>query len=343
MPTIEPANGVEPELSAMMDAVFADYRRSYSSSSGFDADLWAALDRLGLVRLTGPETSGGSGASWFEAAELLTAAVRHGVRVPLAEHDLLACAVLDDAGLDADDGLVRTLGFLDGNGEASGVPWTTAADRIVLISQSDTSCFVSDLDPSTVEVVNGANIIGEPRATIRVADEILSRTTASASAVEKARLKYAMIRAIQVCAALECAVESAIEHTTTRIQFGKPLARMQVVQSLIADAAAETALARTATESALQVAVASSWFDERLPFLVAVARSCVGHAASIVVRNSHQVHGAIGTTREHRLHEYTRAALAWRGEGGSVRYWDQQVGRYASQAGPAMLWPLIAG
>ena len=58
---------------------------------------------------------------------------------------------------------------------------------------------------------------------------------------------------------------------------------------------------------------------------MAVARSCAGHAASVVVRNAHQVHGAIGTTREHRLHEFTRAALAWRSEFGSVQYWDDQV------------------
>jgi acyl-CoA dehydrogenase len=41
-----------------------------------------------------------------------------------------------------------------------------------------------------------------------------------------------------------------------------------------------------------------------------------------VVRNVHQVHGAIGTTFEHELHEFSKPVLAWRSEFGSVREWD---------------------
>jgi acyl-CoA dehydrogenase len=74
-----------------------------------------------------------------------------------------------------------------------------------------------------------------------------------------------------------------------------------------------------------------------------VARSCAGHAASVVVRNGHQVHGATGTTREHRLHEFTRPALAWQSEFGSVQFWDEQVTGAALRAGAVGLWSLITG
>lgn len=335
---------VDRDLRAMMDAVFAEYRQSHGPTADFDADLWSRMDGLGLVRLTAPESAGGSGASWFDASELVTAAVRNGIRLPLAEHDLLACAVLNDAGLSSNDGLVRTIAFTDAKGEVTGVPWASAVDRVVVVgSPSDSGAFVADIATDDLEIVDGTNLIGEPRATLREVPDGVSRTAVPASLAELASLKYALVRGIQVCAALERAVELALEHSTTRIQFGKPLAKLQAVQSLIADAAAETALARTATETALMAAVASGWSEYRLPFLVAVARSCAGHAATVVVRNVHQVHGAIGTTDEHRLHEYTRAALAWRGEAGSVRHWDQQVGGYANQAGPEGLWPLITG
>ena len=80
-----------------------------------------------------------------------------------------------------------------------------------------------------------------------------------------------------------------------------------------------------------------------MAFLVAAARSCAGHAASVVVRNAHQVHGAIGTTREHRLHEFTRAALAWRSEFGSVRYWDEWLTDAALSVRITGLWSLITG
>lgn len=104
---------------------------------------------------------------------------------------------------------------------------------------------------------------------------------------------------------------------------------------------AEAALARPATEAALSVAVASDWRSPQLEFLVAVARSCTGHAASVVVCNAHQVHGAIGTTGEHRLHEFTRAALAPRSEFGSVRRWDARLTDLAMAAGTNGLWSLI--
>ncbi len=81
--------------------------------------------------------------------------------------------------------------------------------------------------------------------------------------------------------------------------------------------------------------------SENLELLIAVARSCAGHAASVVVRNAHQVHGAIGTTREHRLHEFTQPALAWRSEFGSVHYWDDTLTTAALEAGCENIWGLI--
>ena len=57
--------------------------------------------------------------------------------------------------------------------------------------------------------------------------------------------------------------------------------------------------------------------DPGMLFAVAVAKSCVGHAASVVVRGAHQVLGAIGTTLEHELHTLTKPILARRSEFGS--------------------------
>ena len=60
-----------------------------------------------------------------------------------------------------------------------------------------------------------------------------------------------------------------------------------------------------------------------------------------MTRNAHQVHGAMGTTIEHRLHEYTRGALAWRSEFGSARSWDLQVADRASADGRSGLWEIV--
>ncbi len=315
-----------------MDAVFAEH--------GLDADLWRRLDALGLVRLTGAEDSGGSGAGWNEAAELLSAAVRHGARIPLAEHDLLACWLLDAAGIGCDDAL-RTVSVLDERGAAAAVPWASRAERIVAVWPRDGGYAVADLNRDEVAITAGTNMIGEPRDDVTADLTTITGTAVSTGLIAQLRLKSAMVRSIQICAALDRALELSIEHATSREQFGRPLAKFQAVQHQIADIAAEAALARAATEAALSAAIASDWSAPNLEFLVAAARSCSGHAATVVVRNAHQVHGAMGTTREHRLHEFTRAALAWRSEFGSVRHWDERLTGMAMQACAGGLWKVI--
>ena len=127
---------VDPALTDMMDAVFAEYAASERPAEvALDADLWRRLDDLGLVRLTGSEESGGSGAGWREAAELLTAVVRHGVRIPLAEHDLLACWLLQAAGLPA-DAAVRTVAVVDGQTAHTRTPFAAYSLAAVRVSPS---------------------------------------------------------------------------------------------------------------------------------------------------------------------------------------------------------------
>ncbi len=335
---------VDPALLDMMNAVFAEYRATHSPDLpvAHDTELWRRLDELGLVRLTGPERLGGSGGGWYEASELLTAAVRHGVRTPLAEHDLLACWLLDATGMPG-DGAVRTVCLLDEHGVAKRVPWATGADRIVVVWKTGGEYHAADVDIDKVEITPGANMIGEPRDTVRADPATLRGEPVTSELIDRLRLKSALARSIQVRAALDWILQLSIEHAKTRVQFGRPLSKFQAIQSLVADIAAEAALAGAATEAALTAAVAGDWSGKNLDFLVAVARSCTGHAASVVVRNAHQVHGAIGTTREHRLPELTRAALAWRSEFGSVEYWDEQVTEATVRVGGSGLWSLITG
>ena len=332
---------VDRQLANVMDAVFADHREKHPPGATVEP-LWHQLDALGLVRLTGAQQYGGSGAGWFEAAELLSASVRHGVRIPLAEHDLLACWLLNAGGLPA-DGAVRTICMLDKYGHATDVPWAAAAERVVLVWRAGGAYRAADVAVDRLSITPGRNLISEPRDTVTVDLAGLQGAPITLALITQLRLKSGLVRSIQVCAALDRIMALCIEHVTSRIQFGRALSQFQAVQNLVSDVAAEAALARAATEAALAVGVTSDWSADNLHFLVAVSRSCAGHATSVVVRNAHQVHGAIGTTREHRLHEFTRAALAWRSEFGSMRYWDDQVTDSALYASAGGLWGLITG
>ena len=338
------ATAVDQELSEMMSAVFARHREENEPADDvatWDTDLWNQLGGLGLTRLTGLEESGGSGAGWFEAAELLRAAAWNGVRLPLAEHDLLAGWLLETAGLPVDDER-RTVCVLDHSGVARNVPWAGQAERVVTVWRAG-GYLVADLPVSALRIEGGANIAGEPRDTVAVDLTGRSGTPIANEVVDQLQLRGALARGLQICGALDRVLDLSISHASDRIQFGRPLAKFQAVQALVADIAAEAALARAATEGALAEAVRTAWSGEQLEFLVGVARSCGGHAASTVVRNAHQVHGAIGTTREHRLHEFTKPALAWRSEFGSVQHWDDRLTTLTLAAGRDGLWPLITG
>ncbi|MGZ8801851.1 MAG: acyl-CoA dehydrogenase, partial [Mycobacterium sp.] len=176
----------------MMDAVFAEYRRSHSpsTSTGRDTGLWRGLDQLGLARLTGAEQSGGSGAGWYEAAALLAAAVRHGIRIPLAENDLLACWLLEAAGVTV-DGKVRTVCLLDDDGRATWVPWASCAERLVVVWQEGGEHLAADTELGHVVITSGANMIGEPRDTVVADVGSLIGVPVTADLVGQLRLKSA--------------------------------------------------------------------------------------------------------------------------------------------------------
>ncbi len=302
--------------------------------------LWTELDALGLTRLTGAESAGGSGAGWPEAAELLTAAAWHGLRLPIAEHDVLAGWLLETLGLPTDHSR-RTVAVLDDRGEAHGVPWAAASERIVVVWGGPESRRTRDVAVADLEVRPGLNIAGEPRDHVTfVVGEDQGHPVPEAVFTELT-LRGALVRAVQGCGALERILSLSVDYTTQRYQFGRPLAKFQAIQHMLADIAGEVALARSATDTAVRRVAVGPWTCREVRASVATARSCVGHATTTVVRNAHQVHGAIGTTQEHQLHRFTLAALAWRSESGTTEHWDQVLTDLLLEQGSLGLWPTI--
>lgn len=330
---------VDRELVEMMTSVFAAQPEVDETEIGWDTTIWNTLSELGLTRLTGSEDTGGSGAGWPESAELLRAAAAYGIPVPIVEHDLLSGWLLEAAQLPVGDHR-RTAVALDEDGVAHGVGWAAYAERVVVTYRVGGEDRVADVPADQLAITPGRNVAGEPRDSVAVDAGILNGSAVPESVVAQFFLRGALARAVQVTAALEAITELSVAHTGERTQFGRPLARFQAVQNLVADMAAQASLARAATDAAIRAVADDALATPEAEFLVAVARSCAGHAASVVVRNAHQVHGAIGTTREHRLHRFTLPALAWRSEFGSLRHWDQVVTDAAIGAGRDGLWRL---
>ena len=322
---------LDAQLEQLLEQVFANAAGLHSGSTDlhFDRALWAKLHELGLSRLTAAE----SGAGWVEAAGLLRAAARHAAAVPVAENDVLAGWLVEQAGLPDDASIIRTSCVADASGTASGVPWAAEVDRVAVLWETADGWRVADVPIADAGVTRGRDLAGRPTDDVKVELSRCQSARVSAESVREYDLRGALARAVQCSGAMDRLLAMSVQYATEREQFGRPLARFQAIQHLVADIASETALANAAVDAAVVEIAAAHGNLDRLELCVAIARSVVGHAASIVVRNAHQVHGAIGTTLEHRLHELTKPVLAWRMEFGSVRQWDARLTAMVARPG----------
>ena len=148
----------------------------------------------------------------------------------------------------------------------------------------------------------------------------------------------ALMRAAQMAGAMEAALGLATTYANDRVQFGRPIGKFQAIQQQLALLAEEAAAALVAVESA---AISVAEGRQSAEFALAAAKIRAGEAAGTVAEIAHQVHGAIGFTEEHFLHNLTRRLWSWRDEFGDEAYWAGLLGRRIAAAGGAGLWPLI--
>jgi acyl-CoA dehydrogenase len=331
------------ELTDLAESLFAE---SATPGEGFDRQLWAALEQTGLVRLTVPEEAGGSGGSHADAVEVLGAAGAYGARVPLAETDV-AGWLLQAVGLPAPAGpLAAAAAELEVEGAAASgtlpvVPWGRSVAGVAVL----TGAQVVLVDPAAagVTVTEGTNLAEEPRD--RLVLDAAPGTVAPAppGAAVELRRHATLGRALLLAGAARGALAMAVGYAGERVQFGRPIGRFQAVQQQLAVAAAEVAAARAAAGTAARTADGDGFGAEATALAVAVAKARTSEAAGVVARIAHQVHGAIGFTREHDLRLVTTRLWAWREEDGGEAHWHAELGERALAAGADGLWPLVTG
>ncbi|MFC5994764.1 acyl-CoA dehydrogenase family protein [Pseudonocardia hispaniensis] len=341
------------ELRDLAETIFADARAGASgAATGFDAELWQTLEQAGLARLTLPQAVGGSDGSLTDLAIVLESAGAHAARVPLVETDLLAGWLAHAAGLEVPAGpLAAVAGDLTVtsagdrvtvSGALPRVPWARAAAAIVVLAANH----VLVLAPSAVEITEGSNVAEEPRDTVTLAEVTLDAGTVAttpAGTAARFRQRAALGRALLLAGAARAALAESVRYAGQRVQFGRPIGRFQVIQQQLALAAAEVAAVGAATDAAARTAATDGFGADSTAFAVAAAKVRAGEAAGVVARIAHQVHGAIGFTREHALRLATTRLWAWRDEDGSEAWWSDELGSRALAVGGDGLWPLVTG
>ena len=265
----------------------------------------------------------------MDACTLLRLAGRHAVPLPLAEGGLLGGWLLAAAGLELPGGPVTVavpsaadrLVIEDGKvtGTLARVPWGARAEVVVALAAAGPTpadgTRVVALDPALASVQPGHNVAGEPRdrLTWDGAPRRMVGTPQGDVAAELA-LRGALSRALLMAGAMEAAADLTVDYAGQRQQFGRPIAAFQAVGQRLVRMSSEAEAGILATE------VAARRFAEvgvEAGFEVGVAKASAGRAASEVAAHAHQVHGAIGMTREYTLHHFTRRLWTWRQEWGS--------------------------
>jgi alkylation response protein AidB-like acyl-CoA dehydrogenase len=306
------------------------------------AALWRAVEESGFLDVLA--SGEGAGVEALpDACTIFRAAGRNAAPIPLVE-TTLARWVLSGAGLDLAEGPVTLAPvewhdqvIIEREGRVSGslsnVAWGRSSKLLVIGQKKIALVSQGQAEP-------GLSFAGEPR------DQLTLRSVPARTADLPEHIDRELVfrlgalgRAAQMAGAMEAVLALAVEYAGTRIQFGRPLAKFQVIQHQLAILGEHVAAAGVAVEAAAEEVARGG--DAGLA--IAAAKIRAGEAAGKVAEIAHQVHGAIGFTHEHRLHHFTRRLWAWRDEFGTESDWALGLGKRIGEAGSEALWPMIVG
>lgn len=300
-------------------------------------NAWQLIEENGIAALLLPEGAGGFGGDWQSAFLVANAAGYHTLPLPITE-TILAQHLLSEAGIDVPAGALTfaccdqlQLAANTTSGSASAVIWGGAVDHIVLTRAAGESTQLVLIARKDIAKISPAkNLVGEP-----VADLQWSNATAIASGTVAADVFAlgALLRSAQIAGALNAALAQSVAHANERKQFGKPLGQFQAIQQALAIFADEAAAINCAALSACRaVDLGDGGFE------IAAAKLRANRAVGVATSTAHQVHGAIGFTREHNLHKSTQRLWQWRSEFGNDRHWADVLGAKVVQRGIANFW-----
>ncbi len=328
-------------------------RVNAAEDGAWPGELWDAVESTGLSLAWVPESSGGAGAALADGFAVARTAARFAAPVPVAE-TLCAGWLLAQAGLRAPDGPMSVAPVREGervqydddgtlHGRADGVPFAARAEHLVVIATRDDTVQVTLVPVRECDIAAGTNLAGEAqgRVDFEAARATLSGTIAGRDPLDGLQRMGAAIRSQQMAGALERILEMSLVYARERVQFGRPIARFQAIQHSLASLAGEVAAAGAAADAAASAVIRHGIDDERTLFAVAAAKIRAGEAAGAGAAVGHQVHGAMGFTREYGLHHSTRRLWAWRDDFGTESVWAERLGRIAIDAGARALWPAL--
>ncbi len=314
------------------------------TSETYDTGLWRVLAaEVGCAGLLIPETHGGAGASFREAAVVAEETGRAAAPVPYLGSAVVATtALLAAADAELLAGLAagtltaalavpfasRPAGELPGGVRVTPPRPGDAGGQARL---TGTIAGVADALPADVLLVPADGVpaalyalqAGAPGLTVtpvvsldqtrQLADLALDSVPArpvvtgpdAAAAVRAALTAGAAMLASEQLGLAEQCLEITVSYLKERYQFARPVGSFQALKHRLADLWVAVLQARAAARYA---AACLAEGDPDTPVAVALAKAACGDAATLAAQECVQLHGGIGFTWEHPAHLYLKRA-----------------------------------
>jgi acyl-CoA dehydrogenase len=339
-------------LADTLERLLRDHGQTQAAlSEGWNDALWRQFAAMALPLLLVAEAHGGVGATLEDALPVALALGAHAVALPLGEamlarHAAARCGLaLDDAAEPV--GLATTAaGALEVSagqamlftGSLHGVPWGRHLRQVIAVVEHADRLQLVALRVDAASCRPGQNAAGEPRDRLHF-DAVPARTAACSREVARELTDLgALWRVGQMAGAMHAVLARTVDHARDRVQFGKPIGGFQAIQQQLAVFGAEAAAVGCAAEAAFRSAARGE-----ARFEIAAAKLRANLAVETATAVAHQVHGAIGFTREHDLRHFTQRLLAWRSEFGSDRHWSEILGQAVIARGVDAFWADLTG
>ncbi|TAK53906.1 MAG: hypothetical protein EPO25_08995 [Gammaproteobacteria bacterium] len=207
------------------------------------------------------------------------------------------------------------------------VPWKAGTGGPVRFGDSARGVLVIDEERDTVAIVDigdcevrsAGAAWGYPIAELRPRVEGRSLAIAAADCMALWRLSLAA----EIVGAAGAAFDHTVQYIKDRKQFGRPIGGNQAIRHRAARLAVEVEKARYLTYEA-------AWRAPD-PEMAAAAATVAASMAEFVFQEAHQMHGAIGYTREFPLHRWTmRLRVLGKELGGAVAHGIAVTGAHAA-------------
>lgn len=319
----------------------ARMRKMRDDETGFSRDVWKQMGELGWLGIHYPESLGGFGGSFVDAALVLEELGHNLVHEPYTESAVVAGRVIRELGSEAQQSewlgpmimgqKVLAFAFAEADNrfavttaattaEKKGDGWRllgkkrwvlagNAADHLVVTAKTPEgiSAFVVDADQKGLTTNPVKTMDGRRAAMIELDCELGSDRLLGEPGQAGPALHMAMdYGAAAVCAEgyglIKTALDMTVEYLKTREQFGVKIGSFQVLQHRAVDMFIETELAKSVSIMAA-IKVDSDDATERQRS-VSAAKAQLAMSSKFVSQQAVQLHGGIGVTEEHDISLY---------------------------------------